>query len=284
MSDHTFYPGQNLGPGDLTLYLNMRGLKNKEEVRYTISSVSYGGYIACNGKAVLHPDGCYFVNDHIPNMAVPGEYVLSWFLGDKHLASETVTIKNQGPKYMPVGKTQFKAGQTLGRGDLSLFVVGNSGPGLTPIVTYSIADVKTGIFVGVKNRVPSHPVVGEYYAELAIPPGTASSGEYMIQWEVNGIPLTHQYFSVVCENPDPKNTDNSIQEAVKRVVLQTIRGVQEASEESRTQLSIEDLNVSMDIGTNISPNSYSVGGTSVEFESKEELISFSVNFTLRNDP
>jgi hypothetical protein len=270
----------------------MRGLKNKEEVRYTISSYVNGTTCKntlCRGRAVLHPDGCYFVNDHIPNMAVPGEYVLSWFLGDTHLASETITIKNQGPKYMPVGKTQFKAGQTLGRGDLSLFVVGNSGPGLTPIVTYSIADVKTGIFVGVKNRVPSHHGMGgEYYAELAIPPGTASSGEYMIQWEVNGIPLTHQYFSVVCEkdtqNPDPKNTDNSIQEAVKRVVLQTIRGVQEASEESRTQLSIEDLNVSMDIGTNISPNSYSVGGTSVEFESKEELISFSVNFTLRNDP
>ena len=220
-------------------------------------------------------------------MAAPGEYLMTWFLGDKHLATEIITIKNQGPKYMPVGKTQFKAGQTLGRGDLALFVVGPI-PAPEPRVTYSIADVKTGILVGVKNRVSAHPVVGEYYAELSIPPGTASSGEYMIQWEVNGIPLTHQYFSVVCEkdtqNPDPKNTDNSIQEAVKRVVLQTIRGVQEASEESRNQLSIEDLNIIMDVGTRVSPNSYSVGGTSVEFESEKELISFSVNFTLRNDP
>jgi len=78
----------------------------------------------------------------------------------------------------------FYRGQQLGRKDLNIFLVGGSG---TPVnaaeISYALYDFTTGqeVLVGLPQRVPANPSVGEYYASIIIPLD-ANLGDYRIRW------------------------------------------------------------------------------------------------------
>jgi hypothetical protein len=81
----------------------------------------------------------------------------------------------------------YYPGQTLGRGDLNIFLVdGNSNPANAAEITYALYWVDPNppnaeVLIGDPNRIPANPTVGEYYASLMIPPAT-TLGEYRIKW------------------------------------------------------------------------------------------------------
>lgn len=78
----------------------------------------------------------------------------------------------------------FFRGQQLGRKDLDIFLVNSSG---TPVnaaeISYALFDFTTGmeVLVGVPQRIPANPSVGEYYASIIIPLD-ANLGDYRIRW------------------------------------------------------------------------------------------------------
>jgi hypothetical protein len=80
----------------------------------------------------------------------------------------------------------FTQGQTLGRGDLDIFLSNAYG---NPTNAYSITfaiyfvDPTSGseVLIGSSSRTPVNPSVGEFYASLQIPPN-ASPGDYRIRW------------------------------------------------------------------------------------------------------
>ena len=82
--------------------------------------------------------------------------------------------------------TNFEQGQTLGQGDLDIFLTDSSG---NPINAYQISyaiyfvDPSTGVeaLIGPKEKIPANPTVGEYYAAMRIP-GGAEIGCYRIRW------------------------------------------------------------------------------------------------------
>lgn len=81
----------------------------------------------------------------------------------------------------------FTPGQTIGRGDLDLFLtnaVGNVANAAE--IFYALYYVDPGppeaeVLIGDAQRVPVNPQVGEYYASLMVPPG-ATPGTYRIRW------------------------------------------------------------------------------------------------------
>ena len=83
----------------------------------------------------------------------------------------------------------FKRSQTLGRGDLDIFLTNSSGNvSNASEITYALYFVDPGppeadVLIGDPARIPENPSVGEYYASLRIPP-TASYGTYRIRWSL----------------------------------------------------------------------------------------------------
>jgi len=82
--------------------------------------------------------------------------------------------------------TTFTQGETLGRGDLDIFLADSLG---NPTSAYEIAyaiyfvDPNTAqeVLIGGASRTPVNPAVGEYYGALLIP-ATAQPGTYRIRW------------------------------------------------------------------------------------------------------
>jgi hypothetical protein len=80
----------------------------------------------------------------------------------------------------------FKQGDTIGRGDLDIFLSNSNGNvanayeiffGLYYVDPITSAEV----LIGGDRRQPMNPSVGEYYAALAIPMGS-TVGDYRIRW------------------------------------------------------------------------------------------------------
>lgn len=87
---------------------------------------------------------------------------------------------------------QFKPGQTIGQGDLDLYLVDGSGFPANPYqITYAIYYVNPGppeteVLIGPSTRVPVNPQIGEFYASLQVPP-SATAGNYRIRWSFQQI-------------------------------------------------------------------------------------------------
>jgi hypothetical protein len=81
----------------------------------------------------------------------------------------------------------FTPGQTLGRGDLDLFLTDANGIATNAaVITYALYYVDPGppeveVLIGSATRTPVNPAIGEYYAALMVPP-TATPGTYRIRW------------------------------------------------------------------------------------------------------
>jgi len=80
----------------------------------------------------------------------------------------------------------FTPGQTLGRGDLSIFLTDANGvPANAALISYALYYVDpigpTEVLIGSATRTPVNPSVGEYYAALMVPP-SAVDGTYRIRW------------------------------------------------------------------------------------------------------
>ena len=81
----------------------------------------------------------------------------------------------------------FTAGQTLGRGDLDIFLTNAEGNAANAAqITYAIYWVDPDppypeVLIGSATRTPMNPAVGEYYAAFNVPPG-ATPGDYRIRW------------------------------------------------------------------------------------------------------
>jgi hypothetical protein len=80
----------------------------------------------------------------------------------------------------------FSPGQTLGRGDLDIFLTNSSGAAsnayeISFALYYVDPDDGSEVLIGSDRRTPLNPVVGEYYASLMTPP-SATPGTYRIRW------------------------------------------------------------------------------------------------------
>ena len=83
--------------------------------------------------------------------------------------------------------TTFTSGQTLGQGDLSIYLTTSGGDAANAYeITYAIYYVDPGppeveVLLGSATRTPINPTIGEYYASLQVP-GAATPGRYRIRW------------------------------------------------------------------------------------------------------
>lgn len=82
--------------------------------------------------------------------------------------------------------TTFRPNDTVGRGDLDIFLTDGSGHPTNAVeITYALYFVDpttlAEVLVGPSARVPLNPTVGEYYASLIVPQG-ATAGTYHIRW------------------------------------------------------------------------------------------------------
>jgi len=80
----------------------------------------------------------------------------------------------------------FNQGQTLGRGDLDIFLTDTNGVATNAAqITFALYYVEpvscTEILIGDPARTPVNPAVGEYYAAIMVPPNS-TPGEYRIRW------------------------------------------------------------------------------------------------------
>jgi len=100
----------------------------------------------------------------------------------------------------------FEQNATLQRGDLNIFLTNSGG---SPQNAYSIVfalyyvdpNTLAEVLIGVVDRLPVNPAVGEYYASVQIP-GGATVGEYRIRWDIvefagNPISQSVQEFAVI---------------------------------------------------------------------------------------
>lgn len=102
----------------------------------------------------------------------------------------------------------FKQGQTIGRGDLDIFLTNSNGNvanaySISFALYYVDPDTQAEILIGGSKREPINPTVGEYYAALAIPI-SSTIGEYRIRWTFKEYASTPeqqvvQEFAVVSE-------------------------------------------------------------------------------------
>lgn len=114
----------------------------------------------------------------------------------------------------------FRPGDTVGRGDLDIFLTNSVGnPTNAAEITYALYYVDPGppeaeVLIGGTGRIPVNPAVGEYYASLMVPT-TAAVGTYRIRWtlrETTTSPLQQvvQEFAVVTDSssvaPSPYST------------------------------------------------------------------------------
>jgi len=81
----------------------------------------------------------------------------------------------------------FKRNQTLGRGDLDIFLTNSAGNiANAAVITYALYYVdpgppETDVLIGPAQRIPENPAIGEYYASVTIPT-SATYGKYRIRW------------------------------------------------------------------------------------------------------
>jgi len=103
----------------------------------------------------------------------------------------------------------FHRGDEIGRGDLDIFIKDSSQAPINPAeITYSIFYVDPGppeleVLIGLADRVPENPAVGEFYAALMVP-ANATVGTYRIRWTIReavGTPLMQvvQEFAVITD-------------------------------------------------------------------------------------
>jgi hypothetical protein len=90
----------------------------------------------------------------------------------------------------------YQQGQTLGRGDLDIYLTNAEGnPANAYTISYGIYYVDptscAEVLIGPSDRTPVNPAVGEYYAALQVP-GTAAPGTYRIRWLVQETSATPQ--------------------------------------------------------------------------------------------
>jgi hypothetical protein len=84
-------------------------------------------------------------------------------------------------------------GQTLGRGDLDIFLTDSNGvPTCAATITYALFYVDPGppeteVLIGDPTRKPVNPAIGEYYAAIMVPP-SAVDGTYRIRWTIQQYP------------------------------------------------------------------------------------------------
>lgn len=82
----------------------------------------------------------------------------------------------------------FEPGQTLGRGDLDIFLTNSTGnPSNVYSITYALywvdPNTQQEVLIGDPARVPVNPTVGEYYAAVQVP-SSSSTGDYRIRWTI----------------------------------------------------------------------------------------------------
>lgn len=105
--------------------------------------------------------------------------------------------------------TAFKRNQTLGRGDLDIFLTNSSGNIANAAeITYALYFVDPGppeadVLIGPAARVPENPSIGEYYASVRIP-ASATYGKYRIRWSLrelvnSPVQTVVQEFQVISE-------------------------------------------------------------------------------------
>lgn len=81
----------------------------------------------------------------------------------------------------------FHPGDTVGRGDLDIFLRNGAGnPANAADIYFALYFVDPGppeteVLIGSDHRIPVNPQVGEYYAALMVPP-SAGAGTYRIKW------------------------------------------------------------------------------------------------------
>jgi len=100
--------------------------------------------------------------------------------------------------------TTFYRGQQLGRNDLNIFLVNAANsPVNAAEISYALYDFTTGseALVGVPQRTPANPSLGEYFASIIVPLD-ANLGDYRIRWtfrEIVGgqVQQVVQEFSVI---------------------------------------------------------------------------------------
>lgn len=112
----------------------------------------------------------------------------------------------------------FQQSQTLGRGDLDLFLTnsaGNPSNAFSMVFGIYYVDPATSVevLIGSASRVPVNPAVGEYYAAIMIP-ASAVPGDYRIRWtfkELSTSPEQQvvQEFAVVSSSVDTTATTMS---------------------------------------------------------------------------
>lgn len=98
----------------------------------------------------------------------------------------------------------FFRGQQLGRNDLNIFLVNAASiPVNAAEISYALFDFTTGqeVLVGLPQRTPANPSIGEYYASIIVPLD-ANLGTYRIRWsfrEIVGGPIQQvvQEFAVI---------------------------------------------------------------------------------------
>lgn len=178
--------------------------------------VVVGVYDGTTTPAVVHDStGRYYINI---TYVSAGEYTIQWafdvsgnpytdlegpftvFDVTTSATSPSVTVTSSPPPTAPSvplgGTTQsqytgggicFQVGTELGRGDLDIFLTDSNGNTSNAAdINFSIYYVDPGppeteVLIGLPNRQPANPAMGEYYAPLLIP-ATAALGEYRVRW------------------------------------------------------------------------------------------------------
>lgn len=121
----------------------------------------------------------------------------------------------------------FTQGQTLGRGDLDIFLSNSAGNAANAYsISYAIyyVDPTTSVevLIGPSDRTPVNPAVGEYYASLMVP-ASAVVGEYRIRWTFRDLSSSPeqtvvQEFGVVAEGTTTTSGTSACQaELVRRL-------------------------------------------------------------------
>ena len=117
----------------------------------------------------------------------------------------------------------FTPGQTLGRGDLDIFLSNSSGNVANAYsISYAIYYVdpsdSSEVVIGSTARTPTNPAVGEYYASLQVPAGV-TVGDYRIRWdfqEYAGAPVQQavQEWAVVSTSTTTSSTYSTNEQAM----------------------------------------------------------------------
>ena len=102
----------------------------------------------------------------------------------------------------------FTPGETIGRGDLDIFLTNAQGNAANAAEIYFALyyvdpSTEAEVLIGADNREPVNPQIGEYYASLMVP-SAAVAGTYRIKWtfkEYENSPYQQvaQEFAVVAE-------------------------------------------------------------------------------------